>query len=174
MTIKEQLNDFHGSQIIGLDTLVNVKLTGGMMNPQQGKIQKLTKGSVVMVFKSSNGFRNMVNRRLEKQIDLTSDIFEQLGGREFTPGPRPWGVREKDSPFVTHKGNTYLECIFLKAGKVTYLLNGNEIDKEDIIGLPKKKEGKQGGLRDKVIIRTYDMKSIIKVRKKQEEFSLNH
>lgn len=170
MTIKEQLNDFHGSQIIGLDTITEVKLLGGKSNPLQGRITKLTEGSVVMVFKSSKGFKNMVNRRLMKQIDLTEDLLDRISGGEFKPGPRAWGVRDQDSPFVEHKGNTYLECIFLRAGKVTYLENGNEIPKEDVIGLPKKKEGKQGGLRDKVIIRTYAMKSIIKVRKKQEEF----
>jgi len=170
MTLQEKLNDFHGSQIIGIDTLVNVKLKGGMLNPFQGMITKLTEGSVVMVFKSYKGFKNMVNKKLSGQLELSEDLFAQISGREYVPGPRQWGVRITDSPFITHKDKLYLECIFLRAGKVKYFLNGNEIDKDEILGLEKeKKEGKQGGLRDKVIIRTFLMESIIKVRKKQQE-----
>jgi len=172
MTIKEQLNDFHGSQIIGLDTMVNVKLLGGKSNPLQGKLKKTTEGSVVMVFKSSKGFKNMVNRRLSKQIILTDDLLEQISGREYKPGPRPWGQRIDNSPFVEHKDKLYLECIFLSAGKVKYSVDGVEIPKSEIIGLPKKKEGIQGGLVDKVIIRTYAMDSIINVRKKQMEIAV--
>lgn len=169
MTIREQLNDFNGSQIIGLDSAVNVKLTGGQSNPLQGKVRKVTTGQLVMIFKSQKGYSNMVNRRLAKQIDLTDDLFEQISGREFTPGPRAWGHRVANSPFVQHKGKEYLECIFLKPGTSTYYVNGNETPKEDIPGLPHKTEGAQGGLRDKVIIRTFAMESILKVRKGKKE-----
>lgn len=169
MTIKEQLNDFKGSQIIGLDTATTVKLRGGMKNPMQGRVRKVTEGSLVMLFKGSNGYSNMVNRRLAKQIDLTEDLLDQIGGREFTPGPRAWGHRIPGTPFVHHKDKDYLECIFLRAGKSKYFLNGEEIAKEEIQGLDQKVEGAQGGLRDKVIIRTYAMNSIIKIRKGQKE-----
>jgi len=168
-TIQEKLNDFKGAQIIGLDSTTTIKLTGGKSNPMQGKVQKVTVGNTVMIFKSADGYKNMVNRRLGKQIDLSEDLLAQLSGREFTPGPRPWGQRLPDSPFVLHKDKLYLECIFLKSGTSKFYFKGKEIQKNQIIGLPKKKEGAQGGLRDKVIIRTFALDSILKVRKSREE-----
>jgi hypothetical protein len=44
-----------------------------------------------------------------------------------------------------------------------------EIAKEEVIGLKEKVEGDQGGLADKVIVRTYSLDSIIKVRKSKKE-----
>ncbi len=44
MIIKEQLNNFKGSQIIGIDTLTVVELTGGKSNPKQGRVNKLVVG----------------------------------------------------------------------------------------------------------------------------------
>jgi len=204
MSIQQQLQNFKGSQIIGLDTVTEVKLLGGMKNPMKGKITKMTEGSKVMIFTSSKGFKNMVNRRLKVQAagELTTiELFEtiakgefqpgprQWGKRidgtpfvehkgktylecakgEFQPGPRQWGKRIDGTPFVEHKGKTYLECIFLKPGKSTYYLDGQVIEKKDIIGLPEKKEGDQGGLKNKVIIRTFALDSIMRVRKSGQE-----
>lgn len=173
MKISQQLSQFQGSQIVGLDTLVQVELTGGKANPQQGKVTKMVEGSLVMLFKNGTGYKNMVNRRLKKQAEegvfLTEDLFSIIANPEWTPGPRVWGERVEKSPFITHKGNTYLECIFLKAGKVKYFLDGLEIPKENILGLKEKTEGLQGGLENKVIIRTYLLESILKVRKSKKE-----
>jgi hypothetical protein len=63
----------------------------------------------------------------------------------------------------------YLECIFLKAGKVKYFLDGVEAPKDQIIGLKEKEEGHQGGLTNKVIIRTFAIESILKIRKSKRE-----
>lgn len=180
MTIQEQLNDFSGCQIIGLDTRVNVPLRGGKSNPLQGKATKISTGNLVMVFKSSAGYRNMVNRRLRKQWEehmLTEDLFQAIdresGNGGFTPGPRQWGHRVPDTPFVEHKGKLYLECIFLRPGQSRYFIDGVEVDFSEIQPmLPTKTEGDQGGLRDKVIIRTFGMDSIVKVRKKKTEFAV--
>jgi hypothetical protein len=173
MNILENLSDFKGSQIIGLDTVVNVKLTGGKKNPMQGRIKKITEGNVVMIFKNGEGYKNMVNRRLEKQFDdlgmTTVELFERIADKNFEPGPRPWGTRIEDSPIISHRGKLYLECIFIKAGKSKYFLDGEEIAKERITGLPDKKEGRQGGLIDKVVVRTFALESIIKVRKSKKE-----
>jgi len=168
MSIQQQLSDFKGSQFVGLDTVTDVKLKGGMKNPMQNKVTKVTKGSVVMLFTSGKGFKNMVNRRLKIQAQgelTTIELFEAIAAKEFQPGPRQWGKRIDGTPFVEHKGKTYLECIFMKPGKTTYFLDGKEIAKKDIIGLQEKKEGDQGGLKDKVIIRTFALDSIIGVRK---------
>lgn len=159
MSIEEKLNDFKGTQIISIDTLTEVKLKGGIANPMQGRIQKLSKGNTVMIFKSAIGYQNMVNRRLQK---------ENPNAPEFISGPRPWGQRIPNTPFVLHNNNLYLECIFLRSGKSIYFLDGTEIKKEDIIGLTEKSEGEQGGLEDKVIIRCFKMDSIVEVRKSKE------
>jgi hypothetical protein len=172
MKILQQLTQFKGSQIVGLDTLVKVELAGGRSNPHQGKVTKLMEGSLVMLFKNGSGYHNMVNRRLKKQAEegvfLTEDLFSLLTS-EWKPGPRAWGERVKDTPFITHKGNMYLECIFLKAGKVKYFLDGVEAPKDQIIGLKEKEEGHQGGLTNKVIIRTFAIESILKIRKSKRE-----
>lgn len=173
MKILQQLTQFKGSQIVGLDTIVQVELAGGKANPHQGKVTKLVEGSLVMLFKNGTGYKNMVNRRLKKQakdgVFLTEDLFSIIANPEWTPGPRVWGERVQETPFITHKGKTYLECIFLKSGKVKYFLDGLEIPKESIIGLKEKTEGKQGGLENKVIVRTYAIESILKVRKSKKE-----
>jgi hypothetical protein len=172
MTILEQLQNFKGSQIIGLDTLVEVKLTGGKKNPMQGRVKKMTTGNLVMLFKNGNGYKNMVTRRLKKQfsdIITTMEIFERISSPTWTPGERAWGERVPKSPFIEHKGKLYLDTIFIRPGKSTYYLDGVEIEKDQIIGLPEKNEGDQGGLIDKVIVRTFALESIIKIRKGKKE-----
>ncbi len=174
MTIQQQLQDFKGSRIIGLDTVTEVKLKGGQKNPMQGKVTKVTEKAKVMIFTSGKGFKNMVNRRLKVQNagELTTiELFEAIANKEFVPGPRQWGKRIDGTPFVEHKDKLYLECIFLKSGKSTYYLDGQQIEKKEIIGLPEKKEGDQGGLKDKVIIRTFALDSILRVRKSGQEIA---
>ncbi len=171
MELIEKLKDFKGAQIISIDAVTEVKLVGGKQNPMQGKVKKVTLGAQVMVFKNGKGYKNMVNRRLKKQNagDITTiALFEAIANSGFEPGPRQWGQRVEGTPFVEHKGKLYLECIFIKPGKSTYFLGENEIDKEDIIGLPDKIEGDQGGLIDKVIIRTFAIDSLLQVRKAKE------
>jgi hypothetical protein len=112
-------------------------------------------GSNVIIFqnKHSNGYANMVERRL---------IEEGKDPASFKLSERAWGVREHGTPFVTHNGEDYLEVIFLKCGDVKYLVDGVETDPSTIEGLDltPKKEAEQGGLDNKVIIRTYKCDSI--------------
>lgn len=169
---KSAINSFKGCQIVSLDTLVKVDLLGGKSNPQQGRVTKLTTNSRVMIFKNGKGYFNMVNRRLSKQNEANR-VFEMLATESpngiWEPGLRAWGERIPNSPFITHKGKEYLECIFIRGGQSTYLLDGVEIPKEEVQGLPTKVEGEQGGLIDKVIIRTYSFESILKIRKSKTE-----
>ena len=171
MELIEKLKEFKGAQIISIDSVTQVKLVGGQQNPMQGKVKKVTLGAQVMIFDSSKGYKNMINRRLKKQNaeDLTTiALFEAIASSGFEPGPRQWGQRVDGTPFVEHKGKLYLECIFIRPGKSTYYLGEEEIDKDDIIGLPDKTEGDQGGLIDKVIIRTFAIDSLLQVRKSKE------
>jgi hypothetical protein len=154
--ILASLKKLNGTAIAAIDTFTPVKLTGGKKNAMQGKIYKKVTGSNIMFFcnLNSNGYENMVNRRLEQE-----------GKEPFTLSPRVWGERVTGTPFVSHKGSLYVEAIFLKAPtKITYYLDDQEIDKSDIIGLPEKSEGDQGGLDNKVVIRTYHIENITSLK----------
>lgn len=146
-----------GGTFANIDTITDVKLTGGKKNTQQGRVQKQVIGSRVQIFqnKNINAYEAKVKRELAKEGQLPSN---------FKLSPRAWGERVKDAPFVEHKGNYYMEVIFLKAGEVTYLLDGAPIDKADVVGIPVVKPSGQGGLQDQVIIRTYACDSITGIR----------
>ncbi len=157
-TVREIMSDkVNGATFIALDTETQVKLAGGKSNPLQGRVTKVTIRSNVMVFqnKLSNAYENMVKRRLEK---------EGRDPESFVLSPRKWGEREQGTPFVTHNGNEYLEVIFLKAGDTHYRVDGIVTPREQIEGLPyDKEEAHQGGLDNKVIIRTFAFESILAI-----------
>jgi hypothetical protein len=54
--------------------------------------------------------------------------------------------------------------IFLKAGQVRYTLDGQPIASDAIEGMKATHEGSQGGLEDKVVIRTFKANSIKTIR----------
>jgi hypothetical protein len=157
ITLYDIMADVSGASFIGLDTVTTPKLTGGKKNLMQGRIEKHMDGASVMVFqnKNSNGYENMVNRRLEK---------EGFDAGTFNVGKRAWGERVDGLPIVTHNGADYLEVIFLKAGEVRYTLDGQPIEYSDIEGMKAASESVQGGLDDKVIIRTFKADSIKTIR----------
>lgn len=155
------LNNLVGGTFIGLDT-VTVPVLGGRKNPLKGRVTKIVEGSNVMCFgnTSSNAYENKVKRNL---------IAEGKDPESFKLSPRKWGVRRQGAPIVDHKGKEYLEVIFLKAGKVQYMIDGQPVDMDatlaNMIGLKLKPvEGEQGGVDNKVIIRTYAMESITAMR----------
>jgi hypothetical protein len=155
------VTNVNGASFIGLDTLTEVKLTGGKKNPMQGRVTKRMVGASVMVFtnQASNGYANMVERRL---------VAEGKDPASFVLGERAWGTRVPNMPIVEHfkDGATkyYLEVIFLKPGKSVYLLDGNIVPVADIEGLPAANEGEQGGLENKVHIRSFAADSITTLR----------
>jgi len=151
------ISNVSGSSFVGLDTLTQVTLSGGKKNPQQGRVQKRMTGASVMVFqnKSINGYEAMIQRRL---------VAEGKNPNSFQLGERAWGTRVPNMPIVEHKGNYYLEVIFLKPGQVEYLLDGQVVPKSSIEGLVEREAGEQGGLEDKVIIRTFAADSVTELR----------
>ena len=162
--IEQLMQEVNGSTFISITTETNVKLLGGKKNPLQNRVTKKTTGSNVMVFtnKKSNGYENMVNRRLEKE------------GRDpssFQLSPRAWGTRRENQPFVEHNGQLYLEVIFLSCGEVKYFVDNNEVDKS-ILDLPEHEEGEQGGLNNKVIIRTFKVENIKEITINKQHYVL--
>lgn len=156
-----------GASFVGMDTLTTVSLLGGKANPHKGRITKRMTGASVMCFqnKNINGYAAMVARRLEA---------EGKDSASFELGSRAWGERMPNLPIVRHEKNGitvyYMEVIFLKPGKVEFLLDGEIITKSEIIGLADKDEGAQGGLENKVIVRTFGVDSITAIRIDGKEF----
>ena len=157
-TIKQVFETLEGGTFVGMDTETPVKLTGGKKNPQQGRVTKQMRGATVMCFSNANGsaYNAMVKRRL---------AAEGRDPESFELGARAWGERIAGTPFVTHKGKTYLEVIFMRSGEVQYMLDGEPVSAEQIEGLPERKEPTgQAGLENQVIIRTFDIDNIVALR----------
>lgn len=157
--IKPEIDKVKGTTFVSVDTITEVKLTGGKSNPLQGRVQKLTRGANVMVFNSTeqNGYENMIKRRM---------LEEGKDPSTFTLGKRAWGQRIDQSPFIDHNGKKYIECIFISPGKTSYLVDGVETDKDEIQGIPENKENpdSQGGIENKVVIRTFALDSVQAMR----------
>lgn len=157
-------NNVNGMTFIGLDTSTEPRLKGGKSNPYKGRVRKVMTGANVMVFqnKTINGYDAMVKRRLTKEGKDPST---------FKLSPRTWGSRLPNTPVVEHKGKYYLEVIFLSSGKVHYEVDGVVTDPSDIVGLDlDKQEGRQGGLNDKVIIRTFAVENITKLTINKDDY----
>lgn len=164
----EAFSNVNGTSFIGMDTCTVPALTGGKGNPMKGKVTKVMTGASLMVFqnKLSNGYENLVRRRL----------IAEGKNPDFEVGPRAWGERMPNLPIVTHTGKDgilkhYLEVIFLRAGTVEYFFDGKAISRDAIVGMDgKHDEDGQGGLTDKVIIRTFAADSITKIRVDHQEW----
>lgn len=152
------LASLNGASFMGIDFETVPKLTGGQKNDLQGKVTKRTEGASVMVFanKYVNGYEEMVKRRL---------VQEGKDAANFVLGPRTWGTRIDGMPLVEHKGEIYLDAIFMKSGESTYLVNGAVRDPATITGLSDSADaGEQGGLDNKVIIRTIALGNVTSIR----------
>lgn len=144
----------NGATFITIDTVTKMRLNK-TNNPHFDRVSKMTFGLNVMVFqnKTTNAYDNMVKRRLTR---------EGKNPQDFQLSPRTWGQRIEGTCFVTHKGKYYVEVICLRSGSSEYFLDHNPINFEDIQGVPAgyRQEAHQGGLDDKVIIRTYAVDNI--------------
>lgn len=164
--LKTEIEKVHGATFVGLDTITEVKLKGGKKNPMQGRVTKITEGANTMIFSATNAsaYESMVRRRMEEEGKDASD---------FTLKPRAWGTRVGNTPIIEHNGKRYLECFFMNPGKTKYYLDGEPIDKDLIEGLPTTKvsDESQGGIENKVIVRTYSLESIHKIRMNGKELA---
>lgn len=155
-------NKVNGTTFISFDSETTVKVRKTLPedrkqpNPYYDAVSKVNKGSRVMVFqnKHTNAYESMVERRLAKEGKDPSS---------FELSPRTWGTRIPETPFIEHKGKYYLEVIFLGSNPAEYFMGGKQIGKDEIIGLTPSKEGEQGGLDNKVIIRTFAIENITRL-----------
>jgi hypothetical protein len=153
------VSNVNGNTFVGMTTVTTPTLLGGKKNAMQGRVKKHMIDANVMVFqnKNVNGYEAMVQRRL---------IAEGKDPASFELGPRAWGTRVEGLPIVEHKDKIYLEVIFLAPGKVFYTLDGTPIEKEAIEGLREVEpsEESQGGLSNKVVIRTFAAESVAELK----------
>ena len=161
MSIRDLVTDaINGASFISLvtETVPTIRKTidtpdGRQPNPDFGRVTKRIEGLNVMVFTNMNssGYENMVKRRLEKE-GKNPDTFEL--------SERKWGTRVPNLPIVEHKGEDYLEVIVLSKGKAVYFVDGVETSPADIQGFTQPKKAEQGGLDDKVEVRTFKASSV--------------
>jgi hypothetical protein len=161
--VKEIVDQVEGSGTFILDTKTVVKLKGGKKNLLQERVEKTTAGSEVVIYNKydGNGYSDLIKAQMTNEGKDPS---------EFELKPRAWGTRIENTPFVEHKGNYYIECIFNKSGKSEYLVDG-EIYEDDIEGLPEKTVNdptkaaieSQGGIETKIVIRTFSVEAIEKI-----------
>lgn len=162
------LSDLKGTTFTSIDMSTEADLLGGTKNPMKGHVRKVTKGGNVMIFgmKQGSAYDNMVKRRMAQ---------EGLDPTTFTLKPRSWGTRIEGTPFVEHKGETYLEVFFVHPGTSHYELDGKEIAPEFIEGLkPARAKGadQQGGIENEIMIRTIKCENILKIRADGNEHTL--
>jgi hypothetical protein len=168
LNLKKEIDKIKGTTFCGITTLTAVKLKGGKKNEMQGRVTKKMEDGNVMLFSNTKdpGYVSIVRKRM---------IAEGKDPDTFTPKPRAWGTRMGNSPFIEHNNKHYLECFFISSGKTTYYLDDEVIEKEDIEGLDikapvtEKQEESQGGIENKVVIRTFAIESIenLKLKGKQ-------
>ena len=145
--------DGTGTSFEGMDCKVLVKMRK-TNNPYFGKVYKFYSVNSI----SNANYERAVNRQREREGKETD--FETL--------PRVWGERVGKSPVIQHKGQFYF-AIHVKTltSDVTYKdVNGNIVEKESIAPfLPKKSPSRQG-VENEIIVRTYKIESILKMRMK--------
>ncbi len=161
----KMLKNVNGTTFIGIDAAIPVKLAGGQKNEFQGRVTEVLSHVSVMVSTNRNGntYANMVNKRLKEE-----------GKRKvFKLSNRSWGTRVWGTPLITHKDNLYLQAIFLRKPTPTFLVDGKPVDASEIPGIPERKlGGKQGGLKNKVGIRTLNIEHITAIRMGGVEYKL--
>lgn len=173
--IAQILASVSGTTFAGIDQLTALKVNKTIPNPDyvEGSgdpkrvanphfehISKLTMGSSVAVGAS---YENMVKKKL---------IKEGKDPLDFVAGSLPWGTRIGNTPLIEHKGQVYIQMIFMKGGDTVYRHGATVIEESDIQGYtkPKPKAESQGELEDKVEIRTLKLDSIVKLRINKQEY----
>jgi hypothetical protein len=113
-----------------------------------------TSGTRVILFtnKTGSGYERMVRRRL-KEAGKNPD--------DFVLSHLPWGERVPETPLIAHRGEIYLQTIVLTEGTSRCFLRDTEVNCSDF--LPRRNRPNQGLGADSVLVRTYNLNSIIRI-----------
>jgi len=104
--------------VISYDT--KVSLLGGKKNEQVGRVTKTTQNHPVTLIGNGGGY----------------EAAQKAKDPNFVLGERRWGNRNA-AGLIEHKGELYVEYMSRGKGQTTYFLDGQPIDKAEIVGLPK-------------------------------------
>ena len=155
------INNITEDSCITIDTLTDVKLTGGKKNICQGRVTKYITNCTVIP--NINTYEKMIKQRL---------ISENKDPSDFQLSSRSWGTRVDNTPFIKHKDQYYMEVIILNPGNTQILLDSIEVDKSTIEGYPStREEGNQGNIDDNVIIRSFNVNSIKSITINDQQYS---
>ena len=140
-----------GAQIVTLvtHTAPNMRKTN---NPFYGRVIKVSKVNGVVNFNYANS--------VERQR-LREDHPEP----EFTPEPRAWGVHIPHTPFIEHKGETYLEMKVERSVEAPeYFIDGEPANAEQVAAMKEFiTKGKQALTQEtekEVIVRDYKVSNL--------------
>lgn len=163
--------DFTGTAFCEMHTLTGDHVNKGTKNNRNPHFGRITCQSVknVMISKSPATFQNWVNKRKA----------QQGGEADFVAGELPYGAWMDGyeglfidaTPESTGVYTQYMRMAVLATRSSQYLLDGEPIAKEDIIGLKKKGgKGNQGGIatESKMNVQSVKMDSIVKIIYKGE------
>lgn len=166
---------------------VNGKVPARIPNPHFERITKTNVGNTVVI---GANYETMVKKHLaqqrieeqqladklmaEGQTNAAKAIEENMADpNDFVVGERKWGTYIEGTPLIEHKGEIYLNVIYLKAGESVYREGGKVIEEDEVLGLNKSKPtaDSQGGVNKKVTFRTFKLDSIIELRLNKEKYS---
>lgn len=159
VNLKEITTTLTGANVVNVTYRTPVKLTGGKKNPQQGRVEKVTV-TPAMIFNEENvnAYQNMVRRRQAQEgMAVDFEVSKPVWGWvDIAPG-----VVE----YTNKEGNTsrYLKLIKVGKARSYYLLDGVEISKSEIIGMPAYNAPEQGGINHKVDIRVVKLENVVRL-----------
>lgn len=179
-TVIHLFGNVQGTMFVGMDTETVPKLNKFLKdpvtgkpdrdspNPHYGRVTKRTTGISARCAGNvkSNTYENSINKTLMAE------------GKEptFKVGERAWGDKETGTALVFHdNGEVYVHFDDIQSvGNVQWLLDGNPIDKKDVLGYsePKFNPNGQGGISEanREVPRSYKLSSIIAVRYNGQEW----
>ncbi len=166
---------------------VNGKVPARISNPHFERISKTNSGNTVVI---GANYETMVKKHLAEQRIEEQKVADELmeagqtnaakaiednmaDPNDFVVGERKWGTYIEGTPLIEHKGEIYLNVIYLKAGESVYREGGKLIEEADVMGLnkPKPSADSQGGANKKVPFRTFKLDSIIELRVNKQKYT---
>ena len=156
------LLNINGSSIISFSSETTIKPKAAF---KHHIIKKKSFNNNVIVFGKCgvNGYQNMVNRRLQQEGKQAN----------FQVGVRKWGTAIKNTCFVLHKDQVYLDCIFLNKPKTEYYLDDKLVD-YDVIKpmIYAVNKPKQNQLENTVQFRTFKLSNIISISALKKQINI--